>query len=96
MNPGETQADLASAPAVALDGDLMGRVVDVIERVYGDLGVRLPRIDLGRLAAEKYAEIAEDAEDVEEWPALLDLLGKRLKRSLLASAADPTSIKREA
>ncbi len=60
-------ADLAqhqvsgSALGASLDGELLGRVVDRVAKVYRELGVGLPDVELGRLAAEKYAEIREIA-----------------------------------
>jgi transcriptional regulator with XRE-family HTH domain len=91
----------ASPPSPGLqptrpDPELFGRVVDRISRVYREEGVRLADIDLGRLAAERYAEIVDLAGDPDEWPALLDLIGTRVRRTLRAAAADPASVKREA
>lgn len=86
-----------SAPQPARpDPELFGRVVDRIARVYREEGVRLADIDLGRLAAERYAEIVDLAGDQDEWAALLELIATRVRRALRAAAVDPASVKREA
>ncbi|MBR7517923.1 hypothetical protein KC217_19800, partial [Mycobacterium tuberculosis] len=43
------------AATEAIDPELFGRVVDRVSRVYREEGVRLSDIDLGRIAAERYA-----------------------------------------
>lgn len=86
----------ATRRQATLNADLLGRVVDRIARVYREEGVRLQDVELGRLAAERYQEISDDASDPEEWPALLDLMAVRLRRQLRAAAADPANVKREA
>jgi hypothetical protein len=78
------------------DPELFGRVVDRVARVYREEAVRLSDIDLGRIAAERYAEIVDLAGDPDEWPALLELIGTRIRRAIRAAAADPTNVKREA
>lgn len=95
-----TAADLGAfaggrAPA-ALDAELLGRVVDRIAKVYREEGVRLADVDLGRLAAEKYAEIADLAGDPDEWPGFLDVVAARVRKAIRAAAADPIGVKREA
>ena len=88
----EAQAPYAAGP----DPELFGRIVDVVDRVHREEQVRLQKIDLGRISAEKYAEISAAAADRDEWPALLDLLAVRLRRVLRAAAVDPASSKRGA
>lgn len=88
----EAQASYAAGP----DPELLGRIVDVVDRVHREEQVRLQKIDLGRISAEKYSEISSAAADRDEWPALLELLAVRLRRALRAAATDPTSVKREA
>lgn len=78
------------------DGELLGRVVDRVARVYRELGVSLPDVELGRLSAEKYAEIREIAADPEEWPPALDLMALRLRRAVLQAATEPGSSKSRA
>lgn len=87
----ESQAPYLAGP----DPELLGRIVDVIFEVHAEGGVRLPNVEIGRMAAEKYSEIAREAVDRDEWPALLDLLAVRLRRSLRAAAARPTDTERE-
>lgn len=88
-----------SATSVAVnrpDPELMGRIVDRISRVYRDEGVRLSDVDLGRLAAEKYAEVADLAGDPDEWPGFLEVVAARVRKAIRAAAADPATVKREA
>lgn len=92
----ETRTESTVASTKPLDPELMARVVDRIARIYRDEGVRLQDMELGRLAAERYSEIAKIVEGPDEWPALLDLVDARVRRSIRAAAADPANIKREA
>lgn len=82
--------------AGGFDAELLGRVVDRIARVYREEGVRLADVDLGRLAAEKYAEIADLAGDPDEWPGFLEVIASRVRKAIHAAAADPITVKREA
>lgn len=91
---GDPVQPVGSDPAI--DGELLGRVVDRVARVYRDLGVSLPDVELGRLSAEKYAEIREIAADPEEWPPALDLMALRLRRAILQAATEPGSSKSRA
>jgi len=81
---------------VPLDGELLGRVVDRVARVYREAGVSLPDVELGRLAAAKYAEIQALADDPDEWAPALDLMAVRLRKALLQAAAEPGSAKSRA
>jgi transcriptional regulator with XRE-family HTH domain len=85
-----------TVPSVRFDPELLGRVVDRISRVYKDAGLRLQEIEKGRLAAEKYAEIADQADGEDEWPSLLDLMEVRLKKALQTAVNAPGQTKREA
>lgn len=82
--------------APTLDWELFGRVVDRVASVYREEGVRISNIDLGRLAAERYEEMAGFVGDPEEWPAFLDVIGSRVRKTIRAAATDPTNVKREA
>lgn len=79
-----------------LDPELFGRVVERIARVYREEGVRLPDIDLGRIAAERYAEVTELSAEPDEWPMFLEIIANRIRKALQAAAIDPSSVKREA
>lgn len=94
ISPGfsEEQAPYSASP----DPELFGRIVDRIARVYREENVRLSDIDLGRLAAEKYAEIASLAADPDEWPGFLDIVAGRVRKTIRAAALDPANVKREA
>lgn len=77
------------------DPELFGRVIDRIARVYREARVSISEIDKGRLAAERYWEIVSQAKDPEEWPAYLEIMEVRLRKSLHAAAQSPGQTKRE-
>lgn len=83
-------------PSLQIDPELLGRVVDRIARVYREEGVRLADVDLGRLSAEKYAEIADLAGDPDEWSGFLEVIASRVRKAIRAAAIDPANVKREA
>lgn len=78
------------------DPELMGRIVDRIAKVYREEGVRLADVDLGRLAAERYVEVAELAGDPDEWPGFLEVVASRVRKAIRAAALDPENVKRGA
>jgi transcriptional regulator with XRE-family HTH domain len=92
----EATSPVSARAEGAPDPELFGRVVDRVARVYRDEGVRLAEIDLGRIAAERFAEVLDLATDQDEWPALLDVVASRVRKAIRAAAADPTSVKRQA
>lgn len=75
--------------------ELLGRIIDRIARVYKETGLRISEIDKGRIAAERYAEVANLANGPDEWPALLDLMEVRLRKTLQAAGNAPGQTKRE-
>lgn len=76
------------------DVELMGRVVDTIVRVAKACGASIPPIDLGRKAAEKYAELVAATGDPGERLAMLKLMAVQLKAELtVPPAADTTARK---
>lgn len=79
-----------------LDFELFGRVVDRIASVYREEKVRISDIDLGRLAAERYAEVSDLVTDNDEWPHFLEVIASRVRKALRAAAIDPANVKREA
>jgi len=87
-------AEISRAPMI--DPELFGRVLDRVSRAYRDIGMRASDIDKGRVAAEKYSEIVDQAGDQDEWPALLDLMEVRLKKALQTAVNAPGQTKREA
>lgn len=88
----EHQAPYAAGP----DPELLGRIVDRIAKVYREEGVRLADVDLGRLAAERYAEVVGLAGDPDEWPGFLEVAATRVRKAIRAAASDPATVKREA
>lgn len=89
------QSAVSTQPA-KLDPELLGRIVDRVARVYRDEGVRLSDVDLGRIAAERYAEVADLAGDPDEWPGFLEVVASRVRKAIRAAAADPANVKRGA
>lgn len=86
-----------SAPrSITLDRELFGHIVDRISRTYKAEGIRLSELDLGRIAAEKYPEIAAFNAPRDEWQPLLDLLAIRLRKEINAAVAEPGSGKASA
>ena len=76
------------------DAELMGRITDVIAKTHESLGIPLSMVDLGRLSAEKYNEIAAATDDVDERRTMVKLIGSQLRNELLT--AQPGSGKRSA
>lgn len=79
----------ATAVAGTLDAELMGRVTDAIVRLYKEERVSLAPIDLGRLAARKYAEIVSATESPEERLTMIKLMVVQLRAELQASIIEP-------
>jgi transcriptional regulator with XRE-family HTH domain len=69
-----------------IDEELMGRIVDGISKVYKEEGVRIPPVDLGRLAQRLANQLAETYEDPEDRPVGLKLLLTGLRKDLAATA----------
>ncbi len=65
-----------------LDGELLGRIMQVIARLHRDAGVVLSELELGRLAAEEHN--AASAATPSEWPTVLRLLEARHRQRLAA------------
>lgn len=73
----------------ALDIELMGRVTDAIARLYKDMGASLAPVDLGRMAGERYSEIAAATSDPDEQRAMIKLVVQQLKRDIQAATTEP-------
>lgn len=84
----------SQSPGLAMEPRLMGLVVETVRRLMNELSMRLPDPELGRMYLELYAEILAKAEDEEDYPALLELAGNRLRREILKE--EPGSGKRSA
>ena len=82
--------------AVAVDRELFGRVVDAIQRLYKEQHVGLAGVDLGRLAAERYEEIAAATGDPDERLAMVKLMVVQLRKDLAEAATTPGYGKRSA
>lgn len=97
MRPGEPPV-APSGGQVALDRELHGRVVDGIARIYKEERIGLPGVDLGRLAADMYADLANAGlGSWDEKMAALRFALEQLRRTLrVAPAAGEASGKRTA
>jgi len=65
--------------ASLLDAELLGRVTEVICKVYNEENICILPIDLGRLAAQKYNEIYVASTDQDEQQAMLKLMIVQLR-----------------
>lgn len=97
MRPGEAPAAPAGGQ-VALDRELHGRVVDGIARIYKEERIGLPGVDLGRIAADMYADLANAGlGSWDEKMAALRFALEQLRRTLrVAPSAGEASGKRTA
>jgi len=71
----------------ATDPELLGRVVDGIAKVYEDANVRLPDIDLGRIAATEYDVIVASASDASERRLGVKMSIERIRQRLRGDEA---------
>lgn len=83
-------------PTASFDAELLGRVVDKVARVYREEGVRLQDVELGRIAAERYAEIVEFSDDPDERLGFVEVVAARVRKAIRAAAADPGNVKHQA
>lgn len=72
----------------------MGRVIMVVRRTLADLNVRLSDNELAEIYLEICSNVIARAEGPEDYPALVDLAGNRLRRDLITQK--PGSGKRSA
>ncbi|MEW6124140.1 MAG: helix-turn-helix transcriptional regulator [Pseudomonadota bacterium] len=75
--------------STTIDVELLGRLTDAISRLYKDLGVSLAPVDLGRLAGERYSDIAAATTDPDEQRAMIKLVVQQLRKDIQAAAAKP-------
>lgn len=85
-----------TAPALALDEDLMARLVDGITAAYKEAGQGLAPIHLGRMAARLVNEIVAASDGPEDYPGALKMRLAQLRKELQSAASDPASSKRSA
>jgi len=88
------RVDQSNQSVLPHDPLLSARVVEMITRVYREVGARLTDSDLRRLAREKYEEIQRIADDPEDYGAQTEIVGNKLRR--LLREAKPGSGKRSA
>lgn len=94
--PASDAVSSVDAGEVVIDREIFGRVVDAIQRLYKDEHVGLSGVDLGRIAAEKYEEIAAATGDPGERLAMVKLMVVQLRKDLTEAATAPGSGKRSA
>lgn len=68
------------APPIPTNGDLLGRINQVVARVYREEQITLSELELGRVAAREYDDAHGVAAD--QWPAVLHVLEQRLRREI--------------
>lgn len=93
---GEMFENNASASAAAIDGDLMGLVLEAVKAIYKAENARICDRDAGKLAAQIYAEalpLTGGSTDLEDRKAAIRLATVKLRNSL-AAAAEPLDNKR--
>lgn len=71
----------------ALDEDLFGSVFDAIHRLHRDERIKLPEVDLGRLAFRKYSEIVGASGDAAERNAMIKLIIAQLRAQIRSGHA---------
>ena len=96
MRAGEIEAaPTTRSPELMVDEELFGRCSDGFSRLYKEMGIVLSPLDLGRLAAVAYNEIAV-AETDEERRGALKLLLSQHRRRILAEGTANSQGKRSA
>ena len=80
----------------AIDRELLGRITEAIHMAYKTEKVALSPADLGRLAADRYQEIAAAAETEEERSAMVKLIALQMRRMLAERRAEILTGKRQA
>lgn len=64
-----------AAGTASVDGELLGRLMSALAKVYRDAGIKLSELELGRIAAEEY-NVARGATQ-SEWPTVIRLASTR-------------------
>lgn len=77
-----------------IEAALMGRVIMVVRRTLAELNMRLSDNELAEIYLEICSNVIARAEGPEDYPALVDLAGNRLRRDLITQK--PGSGKRSA
>lgn len=86
MRPGEAQPVATLGAEATTDRELLGRCIDQISKLYEELNIRLPTLDMGREAAALYDEIvATGARSIEEYLPMLRVLIAQRRRALLTA-----------
>ena len=88
---GDMRISPSSVPItpISVDGELLGRINDVIMRTYKEMGVALAAIDLGRLAATHYARIAAASDDADERLVMVKMIRGDVRAAIQSAAAEP-------
>jgi transcriptional regulator with XRE-family HTH domain len=86
MRPNETLAAAIHAQQTATDRELMGRCIDAISKLYQELNIKLPMLDMGREAADLHDEVlGSGAATIEEYLPVIRVLIAQKRRALLAA-----------
>lgn len=90
---GETVRGQATSGPHA-DGELLGRLLDLLTRVYADSGITMSPLELGRIASEEHNAAADATQD--EWPTLLRAAERRHRDRIAADTATRRTTKQGA
>lgn len=92
MRPGvsETAPPVPGSGPVAIDADLVGRVLEEISLIYKEFGWGRSLAQLGSEAAQIAADLATEGQTPEEKGAAVKAAGAMLRRQLRQALADPT------
>lgn len=86
MRPGEAYEVPPPGAVAATDRELMGRCVDQLIKLYQELGIKLPMLDMGREAADLHDEVlASGATTVDEFLVALRVLIAQKRRALITA-----------
>lgn len=69
-------------PSVDYDPELLGAIVDTLARVYEEEGVKLPPVELGRLAAHEHRVITATTTNPDERRVAVRLAAERVRLAL--------------
>lgn len=72
--------DLLPAELPRLDGELLGRIMQRVAKLYREAGIKLDELELGRLAAAE-CNVAAGATPA-EWPTVLRLVEARAREAI--------------
>lgn len=82
---GAARAPVVPGATAAIDGDLLGRVIEAIVKLHKDEGLPLAPMDLGRLAGARYGEIVSATDDPGERVTMVKLVIAQMRAQMRAA-----------